>query len=125
VLTALKQWRALCPKSKLDLVFPNGKGEHIQAQNLLNRHFLPALERAGLRRIRWHELRHTFASLLVKQKEHIKYAQTQLGHHAIGITLDVYSHLMESINPEASIRLDKTVFGEEEERQTEEVTPVE
>ena len=62
--------------------------------NLRNRVFEPALKRAGLRRIRIHDLRHTFASLLIHQGENLKYVQSQLGHASIQTTVDRYGHLM-------------------------------
>lgn len=51
------------------------------------------LRRAALRRIRFHALRHTCASLLIAQGAHPKYIQTQLGHASISRTLDRYGHL--------------------------------
>ncbi|MBW1775928.1 MAG: tyrosine-type recombinase/integrase [Deltaproteobacteria bacterium] len=46
--------------------------------------------RAGLRKIRFHDLRHTFASLLIAQGEHPKYIQNQMGHSSINVTMDMY-----------------------------------
>jgi integrase len=79
--------------------------------NLVKRHFFPALKRAGLRRVRFHDLRHTYAALLIDQGEHPKYIQGQMGHSSIKVTMDTYGHLMEQTNPEASKRLDETLFG--------------
>jgi len=73
--------------------------------------FYTALDRAGLRRIRFHDLRHTFASLLISQGENIKFIQTQLGHASAKTTLDRYGHLMPNLENDAARRLDKTVFG--------------
>ena len=50
-----------------DLVFPNGAGNPENHSNLLRRGFYPALRRAGLRKIRFHDLRHTYASLVDRQ----------------------------------------------------------
>jgi len=47
---------------------------------MVRRYYHPALEAAGLPRIRFHDLRHTYASLMINQGENIKYIQTQLGH---------------------------------------------
>ena len=55
--------------------------------------FQRCLAEAGLRRVRFHDLRHTFASLLIQRGANPKYIQEQLGHSSISITLDVYSHL--------------------------------
>ncbi len=93
-----------------DLVFPNGGGNPQSPQNLLNRQFYPTLKKAGLRRIPFHSLRHTFASLLIHQGESIKYIQHQLGHASVQITLDRYSHLLPEVHNGAGARLENTVF---------------
>jgi integrase len=77
---------------------------------MVNRHFEPALKKAGLPKIRFHDLRHTFASLLIEQGENIKYIQTQLGHSSPTVTWNVYAHLMKSTNQEAPSRLENTIF---------------
>jgi integrase len=78
VITALKKWKLACPKSDLNLVFSNGRGNPIDHHNMFRRCFLPTLEAAELPRIRFHDLRHTYiASLLIEQGENIKYVQTQ------------------------------------------------
>jgi len=61
---------------------------------------------------RFHNLRHTNASLRLENGENIKYIQTQLGHASPTITLNVYAHLMKDRNPEAPQRLENAVFGE-------------
>jgi integrase len=68
--------------------------------------FYPALHRSGLRRIRIHDLRHTFASLLIQQGESLVYVKEQLGHHSIKITVDTYGHLVPGGNRQAVDRLD-------------------
>ena len=77
---------------------------------MLSRHFYRALESAGVERIRFHDLRHTYASLLIEQGENIKYIQTQLGHSNPTMTLNVYAHLMKPVNQEAACRLENTIF---------------
>jgi site-specific recombinase XerC len=64
-----------------------------------------------LRRIRFHDLRHTYASLLISQGENIKFIQSQLGHASAKTTLDRYGHLMPNLENNAARRLDETVFG--------------
>jgi len=58
-------WRLACPNSPYDLIFPNLNGQPMSHSNLMTRGFHPALKRAGIRRIRFHDLRHTFASLMI------------------------------------------------------------
>ncbi|MBN2468994.1 MAG: tyrosine-type recombinase/integrase [Deltaproteobacteria bacterium] len=68
--------------------------------------FDKALEKAQLRRIRVHDLRHTFASLLIQAGESLPYVRDQLGHHSIRVTVDIYGHLAPGGNKEAVDRLD-------------------
>jgi Phage integrase family len=62
------------------LVFPTTIGTPPDAQNIVNRHFKPLLRRAGLPDIRWHDLRHTCATLLLSRGTHPTYVQKLLGH---------------------------------------------
>ncbi len=110
MLKKLKEWRLACPPGELDLVFPTINGNPINHNNLVSRHFLPGLVRAGLERIRFHDLRHTYASLLIDQGENIKYIQSQLGHSNPTVTLNVYAHLMDKTNQAAAIKLEKAVL---------------
>jgi integrase len=93
-----------------DLVFPSEEGTPMLRHNITCRHFFPALKAAGITAIRWHDLRHTFASLLLAQGENVKYIQTQLGHSSPTVTLNVYSHLLKETNQEAACRLENTIF---------------
>jgi len=110
MMAELKKWKVACPPNELDLMFPNQAGNPINHNNLVNRHFNPALEGAELPKIRFHDLRHTYASLLIEQGENIKYIQTQLGHSSPTVTLNVYAHLMKEVNQESACRLEKAVF---------------
>lgn len=100
------------PCNDLDLVFPGDTGNPIEPTHLTRYHFYPALKAAEVQKIRFHDLRHTYASILIKQGENIKYIQSQLGHATPTVTLNVYAHLMDSSNQEAACRLENTVFGE-------------
>lgn len=111
MIRALKKWKVACPPNELDLVFPNQAGNPINHNNLVNRHFNPALEDAELPKIRFHDLRHTYASLLIEQGENIKYIQSQLGHSNPTVTLNVYAHLMNKTNPVSALRLEKSIFN--------------
>lgn len=95
----------------LDLVFPNAVGKPIEKQNLMRRSFKPLLERAGLPPIRFHDLRHSAATLMLSQGDNPKVVQERLGHAAIGITLDVYSHVLPSMQRESADKLDAFLRG--------------
>ena len=88
----------------------NRVGKPINHNNLVNRCFHPALKDAEIDRIPWHDLRHTKASLMIEQKENLKYIQTQLGHSSPTVTLNVYAHLLKPINQEAACRYENMVF---------------
>ena len=77
----------------------------------MNRYFKPALKTASLPRLRFDDLRHTYASLLIEQGENIKYIQSQLGHSNPTVTWNVYAHLMSPTNQGAACRLENTIFG--------------
>jgi integrase len=111
VVSALKKWRLACPPTELDLIFPNKAGSPMDSDNMTKRFFHPALKAAGLPKVRFHDLRHTYASLLIEQGENIKYVQNQLGHATPTVTLNVYAHLMKPANQEAVCRLENTLFG--------------
>lgn len=108
----LKRWRLHCPKSGLDLVFPNGAGKPESHSNLLQRGFYPALRRVGLRKIRFHDLRHTYASLMLAKGEDIVRVSRMLGHASPTITLNVYAHLLPREHYGSADRLAQLVYGE-------------
>ncbi|MEP6919461.1 MAG: site-specific integrase, partial [Acidobacteriota bacterium] len=68
--------------------------------------FTRLLEKAGLLHIRIHDLRHTYASLLLQQGESVVYVKEQLGHSSLQITVDTYGHLIPGANRAAVDRLD-------------------
>ena len=74
----------------------------------INQNLKPLI--AKLTQMRFHDLRHTYASLLIEQGENIKYIQCQLGHANPLVTLNVYAHLMNPVNQEAACRLENAIF---------------
>jgi integrase len=95
----------------LDLVFATEKGHSLDHWNVKRRVFEPALEAAGLRRIRFHDLRHTCASLSLARGENPKYIQKQLRHASIEMTFDTYGHLFPEAAQQAVEKLDGMIFG--------------
>jgi len=110
MMKQLKEWKLACPPCELDLIFPNQNGLPLEANNVVPRYFRKALKKAELPRMRFHDLRHTYASLLLEQGENIKYIQSQLGHASPTVTLNVYAHLMKPINRASANRLENTIF---------------
>jgi integrase len=60
----------------------------------------------GIRRVRFHDLRHTYVSLMAQQGSPTKYVQEQCGHSSIQVTMDIYAHLFPSGNKEWCAKLD-------------------
>ena len=98
LVRVLKEWRLACPHSELNLVFPNTEGKYQSAENMMKRRFYPSLNRGGIDAIRFHDLRHTYASLLIANGAPMKYIQEQMGHSTITITIDLYAHLLPEVN---------------------------
>jgi integrase len=92
-----------------DLVFTTSKGTPLDAQNIVNRHFKPVLRREDLPPIRWHDLRHTCATLLLGRGVHPKLVQHLVGHASITMTLDRYSHWIPSMGRHAAGGMDKAL----------------
>jgi integrase len=77
-------------------------GTTVDTLNVVNRHFKPLLKRAGLHDIRWHDLRHTCATLLPGPRVNPKLVQYFVRHASITITLDCYSHWIPSMGRNAA-----------------------
>lgn len=88
------------------LVFTNTVGRALLTANLTQRSFRPLLERAGLPVIRFHDLRHTAATLLLGKGIHPKVVSELLGHSQVGVTLDLYSHVTPTMHQEAARTFD-------------------
>jgi integrase len=84
-----------------DLVFCHQWGGPLYKSDLLADSFFPLLARAGVQRIRFHDLRHTAATLLLGQGVPVKVVSEMLGHASVAITLDVYSHVLPDMQAQA------------------------
>ena len=73
-------------------VWANEKGQRVDIGNIKAKNFKRVLRKAGLRDIRYHDLRHTYASQLLCSGANILYVSQQLGHANPGITMKIYSH---------------------------------
>jgi integrase len=90
-------------------VFSSKNGTTLSVHNLHNRSWKPLLTRAGLPDIRFHDLRHTCATLLLSKGVHPKLVQELLGHSSIEITLDTYSHVLPNMGDRAADAMDDTL----------------
>jgi integrase len=117
---ALRQHRVTQAEERLqapvwddqDRVFPNQVGRPIEPGNLLKRHFYPLLERAGLPHLRFHDLRHSAATLLLAMGVHLKIVQEMLGHSTITVTADLYSHVLPSMQQEPAEKMGQLLSGQ-------------
>ncbi len=91
-----------------DLVFCTTIGTPIEASNL-QKHLLKLLERADLPRVRFHDLRHTCASLLLAQGLSPRSIMEVLGHSQISLTMDTYAHIMPELRREAADAMDRAL----------------
>lgn len=96
--------------SDRDLVFATPLGLPVDPSHV-SKTFRRVLKRADLPMIRFHDLRHTHASLMLKAGVHPKIVSERLGHAAVGITLDTYSHVLPNLQEEAARKLDEQLFG--------------
>ncbi len=95
--------------NELGLVFPSPEGSILNDDNFRHRVFTPAVRRSKLTGFRFHDLRHTYAALMVAAGAHPKYLQAQMGHSSIRVTLDLYGHLFPDANRGVLDALDKLV----------------
>lgn len=89
------------------LVFANKIGSIVDTDNLRHRDFPRLLKKADLRRVRFHDLRHSTATLLLSLGIHPKIVQEILGHSNISVTMDVYSHALPTLQRDAMESLNK------------------
>jgi integrase len=94
-----------------DLVFCQPNGKPLHAHNLSQRDFQSVAARAGVPHIRFHDLRHCSATLLLREGVHPKVVQERLGHSGISITMDTYSHVLPGMQEQAASRLADRLMG--------------
>lgn len=94
-----------------DTVFRNSDGGFIRRSHFHAYCYKPLLEKAGLPDMRFHDLRHTAATLMLSGGEHPKVVQEMLGHSNISMTMDTYSHVLPTMQRAAVDRLGKLLTG--------------
>ncbi len=90
----------------LGIVFPNDLGEYRRSRNVIHGCFERVKVKGNLPDIRFHDLRHTCATLLLTKGVHPKIVQEMLGHSSISITLDTYSNVLPNLQGEAVRAMD-------------------
>jgi len=94
------------PLTDEDLVFSHPDGKPMRP-NTVSRAWTTLAAHAGLKVIRFHDARHSHASLMLKQGAHPKIVQERLGHSTISVTLDTYSHVAPGLQEAAAMRFDE------------------
>lgn len=108
---ALKQHQDQQGRPTEGLIFHTSKGTAIYRTNFYKRSWYPVLDRAGIPRIRLHDLRHSAATLLLAEGIHPKVVAERLGHSRVSTTLDIYSHVLPGLQKEVANRLDALLEG--------------
>jgi hypothetical protein len=88
-----------------------GAGGGPERPSRVSQTFVRLLKRAGVERVRFHDLRHTAATLMLQAGVHPKVVSERPGHSTIAITLDLYSHVLPSMQREAAEALDQVLLA--------------
>lgn len=97
-----------------DLVFCSGIGTPHSVPNITYRYFRPLLKKAGLIQMRLYDLRHSHATLLLIAEENPKVVAERLGHSTIVLTMDTYSHVIPSMQKNATDKLTRLLYEQPE-----------
>lgn len=101
----------LCDSVFTDLIFTTARGEPINEEYLVKKHFKPLLREAGLPNIRLYDLRHTAATLALAVGIAPKVVSEQLGHASAAFTLDTYSHVLPHMQDEAAAKMEAALMN--------------
>ncbi|QWH51273.1 site-specific integrase [Bacillus mycoides] len=93
----------------LDLITCNNLGK-VTTRSTFTSHFNKVIENAGIKKIKFHDTRHTHATLLLKQGVHPKVVSERLGHSDISLTLRIYSHVLPNMQEDAVKAFAKNIF---------------
>jgi len=101
-------WQLGKPLALDDLVFASVEGKPFDP-SILSHEFARIARQAGLENVRFHDLRHTFASLMFLRGAKPKVISEALGHSSVAFTMDVYSHIIEGMQEDAMALLDEVL----------------
>ncbi len=93
------------------LIFASETGEPLSRQHVTAHRFKPLLKRTGLPEIRFHDLRHTCATLLLSENVNPKVVSEMLGHASITITLNIYAHVLPDMQDSAANAMEAALGG--------------
>lgn len=91
-----------------DLVFPKVDGS-MWPPTSFDWHYAQAVARAGVGAVRFHDIRHTHATALLRNGVNVKVVSERLGHASVRITLETYAHVLPDMQEDAAVRLDALV----------------
>lgn len=112
-------------KAGRDFVFTSSRGGPLRHSNFYARHFKPAVLRAGLpERMRFHDLRHSYAAMLIAEGAHPRAIMERMGHSTIQVTLGTYGHLFPNLETALTDALDE-VYRAAEPTQSAEIREIE
>ena len=94
-----------------DLVFCQTNGKPLHARHVSQRDFRSVATRADVPHIRFHDLRHCSATLLLREGVHPKVVQERLGRSGISVTMDTYSHVLPGIAGRCSVSVSVASYG--------------
>lgn len=109
LVNVLKKYKKIAKENDLNLVFTQDNGKSIDADNMIKRRFQKVLEKAEVKQIRFHDLRHTYASLLISRDLNVKYIQRQMGHSSFEVTMNTYAHLLPEVYEKSKLAIDKLI----------------
>lgn len=89
------------------LVFVTKDSDFLRRSSFRRRYWLPAVQRARLDGLRFHDLRHTAVALAIANGAHAKSIQARMGHSSVSITLDRYGHLLPSLDDQIADGLER------------------
>lgn len=96
--------------NKMNLVFTNEIGEHIRHDTVRN-HLKRILESIGVEKVRFHDLRHTYAVASLQAGDSVKTVQENLGHHTAAFTLDRYAHVTDKMRRDSAERMEEYILS--------------
>jgi integrase len=93
-----------------NLVFTDELGKHLVARTVV-KHYKRIVDSLGIPERRYHDLRHSYATMALKSGDNIKDVQTNLGHSTVTITLDLYSHVTQEMKKASADRMENFIQG--------------